>query len=505
MILAESPRRQRVTKLVNWGHWFALANIVIAIVIASIFVFSSPMPGTGVGTLYLLANWFGHIGFMTFFGFVIFILPLCYLVSNQRIIKACASIIAAVGLALLAFDALLFNRTGFHISFHAANLLRSEAQSQIAIDNWQQWAYLFLLFIVWLSFQLVLANAIWKRVERFTRYKIGIPVATFFVSCFVTSHAIHVWADARLYQPIIKQDNMFPLSYPATAKTTMSRYGLLDLAAYEERKQLQFDPDIHSITYPAEPVYCSIETSKNLTVIVQTDGETVSTFTNKPLYTVNEYYSTASSIEGLITTTLFGVPEIYQNALSKKRPVMLALPLGSGMPVSIHSDNALPLQQLSGYQQPLSDNHQGLHIAFLNGNEVAAYASDALVRGHDLLVASGFGREFGKGKLVSNLPLKAQLASTEDLAPTILNALGCTAPSTFYSTGQNLLAPARPWLVTTSGERIVVFHENKRTDVLSNGSYEISDIKTGKRSKDALNVDLLSQAIKHLSRFSKQN
>ena len=46
MILAESPRRQRVTKLVNWGHWFALANIVIAIIIASVYVVSSPAPGT---------------------------------------------------------------------------------------------------------------------------------------------------------------------------------------------------------------------------------------------------------------------------------------------------------------------------------------------------------------------------------------------------------------------------------------------------------------------------
>ena len=138
MILAESPRRQRVTKLVNWGHWFALANIIIAIVIASIFVFSSPMPGTGVGTVYLLTNWFGHIGFMTFFGFVIFILPLCYLVSNPRVIKATASVIAAVGLALLAFDALLFNRTGFHISVHAADLLKDEAQTQIGEFDWQQ-------------------------------------------------------------------------------------------------------------------------------------------------------------------------------------------------------------------------------------------------------------------------------------------------------------------------------------------------------------------------------
>lgn len=508
MILAESPRRQRVTKLVNWGHWFALANIVIAIVIASIFVFSSPMPGTGVGTLYLLANWFGHIGFMTFFGFVIFILPLCYLVSNQRIIKLSASIIAAVGLALLAFDALLFNRTGFHISFHAADLLRDEAQSTMAIESWQQWSFLFLLFIVWLGFQLVLANAIWKRVERFSRHKVGIPVTTFFVSCFVTSHAIHVWADARLYQPIIKQDNMFPLSYPATAKTTMSRYGLLDLAAYEERKQLQFNPDIHNITYPAEPVYCSVETNRNLTVIVQIDSEHAVDLANINGITLNKvsnYYSTASSIEGLMTSTLFGVPEIYQDALAQKRPVLLALPLGSGMPVSIHSDEALPLPQLSGYLQPITNNHQGLHIAFMPSKDVESYVKSTLMRKHDIIVATGFGDKEGKGSLYSTLELNATIASTEDLAPTILGALGCNAPSTYYSTGQNLLSPSRAWLVSTSGERIVVFHDGKRTDVLSNGSYEINDMTTGKRSKDALNVDLLSQAIKHLSRFSTQN
>ena len=507
MILAESPRRQRVTKLVNWGHWFALANIVIAIVIASIFVFSSPMPGTGVGTLYLLANWFGHIGFMTFFGFVIFILPLCYLVNNPSIIKASASVIAASGLALLAFDALLFNRTGFHISFYAADLLRNEAQNKMDIGSWQQWAFLLLLFVVWFSFQLVLANAIWKRIDKLTKHRVGVPVTTFFVTCFVTSHAVHVWADARLYQPIIKQDNMFPLSYPATAKTTMSRYGLLDLAAYEERKQLQFNPDIHSITYPAEPVYCSIDNSKNLTVVVQVDDSPLpdlSEINGVTLNTMANYYATASTLQGLITATLFGVPEIYQEALSQKRPVLLALPLGSGMPVSVHSDIELPFKQLAGYLQPLTNNHDGLHIAFLKGSDIQEYATHTLKRNHDIIIASGSTDTSGKGKLYSTLDISTKLASTEDLAPTILNALGCSAPATFYSTGQNLLSPTRAWLVTTSGERIVVLNENKRTDVLSNGSYEISDIQTGKRSKDTLNVDLLSQAIKHLTRFSKQ-
>jgi membrane-anchored protein YejM (alkaline phosphatase superfamily) len=501
MILAESPRRQRVTKLVNWGHWFALANIVIAIIIASIFVFSSPLPGSAIGTFYLFANWFGHIGFMTFFGFVIFILPLCYLATNPRIIKAAASIIAATGLALLAFDALLFNKTGFHISLHAADLLTSEANAQMTIESWQQWTFLLLLFLVWLGFQLVLANAIWKRVDRFSRYHVGTKVSSFFVVSFVASHAIHVWADAKLYQPVIKQDNMFPLSYPATAKTTMSRYGLLDLAAYEERKQLQFNPEIHNINYPSEPVYCAIDSSKNMLVLVQTDTKPISELASYPFNSVANYYTTATSVEGLITSTLFGVPELYQESLENKRPVMLALPMGSGMPVSIFTPNITTMVSLNGYTKNQLQASDGLHIAFIEGDDVTSAVNKALEAGSDVIVATQ--RENRTGTVMSTLPLNAPMATTEDLAPTIMHALGCNAPITFYSTGQNLLAPKRAWLVSTSGERIVMFHNNERTDVLSNGSYEITDTRTGKRSNAPLNVNLLSQAIMHLTRFSE--
>lgn len=507
MILAESPRRQRVTKLVNWGHWFALANIAIAIIIASVFVFSSPLPGTFIGSVYLFANWFGHIGFMTFFGFVIFILPLCYLVSNANVIKASASAIAAIGLALLAFDALLYNRTGFHISGNSADLLRSEAQTQASQFDWQEWGFLLMLFVVWLGFQLILANAIWQRIERLVHYKIGIPVTSFFVVCFVSSHAVHVWADAQLYQPIIKQDNMFPLSYPATAKTTMSRYGLLDLQAYEERKQLQFDPDIHNITYPTEPVYCSIDSSRNLTVIVQTDSQPLAGLDTFAMQKVENYFTTASSLDALIMTSLFGVPEIYQESLEGKKPVLLALPVGLGMPVSIHIDDTLPTQFLDNYRQPLSNEHDGLHIAFLPAAKIQSYLDASVFERGDVIIATGYSADSAnaKGTLYSTLDVNTTIASTEDLAPTILNALGCQAPVNFYSTGQNLLDAKRNWLVSTSGERIVVVHNLQRTEVLSNGSYEITNTTDNKRSNDTLNVDLLSQAIKHLTRFSQQN
>lgn len=507
MILAESPRRQRVTKLVNWGHWFALANIAIAIIIASIFIISSPSPGTPAGTLYLFSNWFGHISFMTFFGFVIFVLPLCYLVSNPSVIKAAASSIAAVGLALLAFDALLYNRTGFHISAHSAELVRNEAQNQISAFGWQQWGFLLLLFVVWLGFQLILANAIWKRIDRFMQHKIGVPVTSFFVVCFVSSHAIHIWADAELYQPIIKQDNMFPLSYPATAKVAMSRYGLLDLDRYEERKQLQFNPDIHNITYPTQPVYCSINANSNLLLIVQTDTSALNSLDSYDLREIDNYFTTASSKDALIMTTLFGVPEIYQDTLAKETPVLLALPMALGMPVSIHLDDNLPNRILERYKQPMSEGHHGLHIAFLPADKISDYLTADKFADSDVIIATGFSPDKGtqKGKLYTNLEVSAPLASNEDLAPTILNALGCHAPVNYYSTGQNLLNPTRNWLVSTSGERVIVMHNDQRIEVLSNGSYEITTISSGQRSTDSLNVDLLSQAIKHLTRFSQPN
>ena len=220
---------------------------------------------------------------------------------------------------------------------------------------------------------------------------------------------------------------------------------------------------------------------------------------------MDNYFTTASSLDGLIHTTLFGVPEIYQGTLKDKRPVLLALPVGLGMPVSIHVDETLPTEALNGYHQPVSNNHDGLHIAFLPAAKIAEMLNNEVFANSDVIIATGFDTDGGtsRGKLYTTLNVKGKLASTEDLAPTIMNALGCHAPVQFYSTGQNLLAPQRNWLVSTSGEKVIVVHNDQMIEVLSNGSFEISDVDTRARSNDPLNVDLLSRAIKHLIHFSK--
>ena len=504
MILAESPRRQRVTKLVNWGHWFALANIVIAIVIASVFVISSPAPGTVLGTFYLFANWFGHISFLTFFGFVIFILPLCYLDVSQRVIKTIASAVSALGLALMAFDALLYNRTGFHLSHNSAYLIKNEAEAQLFQFGWQQFLYLLLLFVVWFGFQLILANAVWKRIDRLMHYRIGRRVVSFFVVCFVSGHAIHVWADAQLYQPIIKQDNMFPLSYPATAKTTMSRYGLLDIERYEQRKQLQFDPDIHRVNYPSDPVYCALEPERQALLLVQIDETDISqAMKEADLRHIDNYFTTSTSMGGLITSTLYGVPELYQQSLKTTQPVLFGLSDAYGLSTELYacSDAQLKAEFTELTFSERLTGSANIVVAFADGGALTRLLQRSDLTNTLVMVATGYQQS--KGTLYTNLAVNSELASTEDLVPTLVNALGCSAPSQFYSTGQNLLSPKRDWLVSTSGEKIVVFFNDQRIDVLSNGSYDITHISNEMRSDDALNVDLLSRAIKHLTRFSQ--
>lgn len=494
MILTESPRRKRVTQMVTWGHWFALANIVFALIISSVYIFSSPAPGSWLGNTYMLANWLGHISFVTFFGFVLFVLPWCYLVKNDKAVRLTGAIVAASGLALLAFDALVYTRTGFHISFNSAQIVRTVEETRMAEFSWKQWFYLLLLFCFWLSGQLVLANAIWQRLDRLSRYKFTPSVASFFLTCFIASHGVHIWADARLYQPIVKQDNLFPLSYPATAKTTMSRYGLLDLDAYKQRKKLQFNEQVNTIRYPSEPVYCGIDNTRSALVFIQTDQAPLS-INNQQLNSDVAFYSLSTSASSQQVSSIFGVPEIYYESLADKRPVLLALPKAQGFRVSVSANSDILHSGISAFESPFSNFTTGLHIAFMPASEIQQ-ALDAVPYENNIIMVASTTR------LYANIPLKTNNASSEDIAPTILSALGCRSVIQSYSTGRNLGAPARDWIVSTSGERIVVIQRTQRIDVMTNGNYEITNLADNTRSSEGLNVNLLSQAVKHLTRFS---
>ncbi|GAA0349112.1 hypothetical protein GCM10009092_11870 [Bowmanella denitrificans] len=508
MILGDTPRRQRVTKLVSWGHWFALSNILIAIVIASIYVFNSPMPESGLGVVYLLSNWFSHIAFLTFMGFILFVLPLCYLLPNVRVVKGISSVFAAVGLALLAFDALLYNKHGLHLSLGSADVIRSETRNAMMNFSWQQWSYLGLLFVVWLSFQLMMANALWKRIERFQKKRIGLPILSFFVLCFVSSHGSHIWADANLYQPIIKQDDMFPLSYPATAKTLMSKYGLLDIQSYQRRKELQLDSQFNAVTYPAAPVYCGIRDQASLVLLVATEPVQLGHLGSAlALKHHPQHFDVAAEQSAARFSVLYGLPSLYQSALQGQRPVPLDLTHKLGLPTLIYSAQRLPsgVQSLSKdwpeFFNQVSQPGPKLAIGFVNAEQLNTLMSGDLHQHSQLLLTQM--RPNQQVGLFSSMALNGTVSSHEDLLPTLMGLLGCNAPSLNYSTGQSLTNVQRNWLISNNNGKLVLLDDNQRVEVDPQGNYKIYDLQSGEQSPNSLNMSRLSQAIKHLSRFAE--
>jgi len=507
MILAETPRRKLVTQLVNWGHWFALLNIIIAITIAAIYILNSPAPGSVIGTFYLFINWLSHIGFLTFFGFVILILPLCYLVPNAKAVKVLSSVLAALGLALLAFDALLYNKYGVHLSLNSAELIRSETQTAIAQFGWQQWGFLLLLFIVWLSFQLIVANALWQRIDKLQKRKLGLPISGFFVSCFVVSHALHVWADANLYQPIVQQDNMFPLSYPATAKTLMARYSLLDIKDYQQRKALQFNQTIKGIIYPAEPVYCSVDSSKKVLLLSLVEGELPNTIVG--LSNFEHHYLLESSIDNGITTVLYGLPELYHSALKSYSPLLLQLPNSMGLKVSLYLDNishprlATYQQDWQQFKQSVFDASSNLSIGFVQTGQLDELLTEKVLAQYQVIVTTLVDQNTLKIALLTNITINKSMSSLEDIAPTALNLLGCAAQAKAYSTGNTLTQKGNlNYIVSTQGSKVLLLTNNQRIEIMKNGNVRVFDLNTGDEAFSQVDPNILSQGIKHLSRFS---
>ncbi|BDX06777.1 DUF3413 domain-containing protein [Planctobacterium marinum] len=515
MILTETPKRQLVSKLVTWGHWFTLCNIIVAICIAGIYLFSSALPETLLGLFYLLANWFSHIGFLTFFGFVILVLPLCYLYPNSRFLRAWASVVAAFGLAFLAFDALLYTRQGMHFSPYSAEFIRQQTDTVLAGLKGHQILFLIVSFFVWLLFQLLIANSLWHRIERLQKFRFGLPISGAFVALFMFSHIVHVWADANLYQPVMKQDNMFPLSYPATAKTLMSKYGLLDIEQYRAKKRLQFDNQFERVTYPKSSLFCAADNDENtVLLLIEATNENphIALPPGSQTRILPYHFDLSSSSVSSVKTALYGLPETFHNNIANVSPILLQVLSGSNKTVYGYTENETLKQffadnnvtPLDSPENMLKNDIQpGLSILHVNVEQAEKWLDQkAESQPYFASVVSADNKVFA----ATNLPIHKNnpLSSHQDIAPTLLNYLGCHIADELHSTGQNLLLSGRNWIVSNQQNKIIILHNNLRTEIDPSGNYQLYSLDGELQNNTELNIPLLGQAIKLLSSFSEK-
>ena len=226
---------KKLLHLISWSHWFTFFNIIAAIALSSYYLFSETAPESLLGQIYLICTWVSHIAFLTFMSFVLILFPLTIVWPNTRVIRTSGSLIFTFGLLLLLLDGFIYSRLGYHLNASSSSqiigLIKDIAQESIIF-----YIASGILAIIILGFELTISNYAWKHLKQLQKTIFARFVIFTFVLAFFFSHLTHIWADANLDYDVLRQDTVLPLSYPATAKTLLTKYGLFDVEDYIERK-----------------------------------------------------------------------------------------------------------------------------------------------------------------------------------------------------------------------------------------------------------------------------
>ena len=247
MVTLRQPYREKVSQMVSWGHWFALFNMLLAMVLGSRYLFVADWPTTLAGRLFSYVSLVGHFSFLVFTSYVLILFPLTFIVVSQRLMRFLSVILATAGMTLLLIDSEGFTRFHLHLNPVVWELVINPDQNEMARD----WQLMFISVPVIFLIEMLFATWSWQKLRSLTRRRhYARPVAWFFFLSFVSSHLVYIWADANFYRPITMQRANLPLSYPMTARRFLEKHGLLDAQDYQRRLVEQGAPEAVSVQYP---------------------------------------------------------------------------------------------------------------------------------------------------------------------------------------------------------------------------------------------------------------
>ena len=255
----------QTSQIVSWGHWFTLFNIFVVIVLGSQYLLIADWPRTFMGRFYAIISAIGHFSFLTFIAYLILLFPLSFFIHSSRWQRIIATVVATIGISLLLIDIEVFSHFRMHLNLSIWQLFTSDKTSFLNS------AFILIPFI--LLVEILFAIWSWKKLRSLSKRKrYARPVVIGFILCFVSSHLIHIWADANFYRPITMQRSSLPLSYPLTARHFLERYGFIAENDYRNRTIQEGNPFAIAIEYPLDRITFNEQQTKQNILIINIDG-----------------------------------------------------------------------------------------------------------------------------------------------------------------------------------------------------------------------------------------
>lgn len=526
-------RRDKIARLISWGHWFTFFNIILALAIGTLYIEAADTPATFLGGFYMLISWLGHFAFLPFITFIILIFPFCLIVPFSRFLKGVATLVAAFGLIALVADALFFRQYGYHLNTYSLSQLALDAETAFAGASFVLLLGMLLVFVVLLVFELALANVAWKRLDRLREKHWGASFSAVFVLCFLASHSIHIWADAVFYTPITKQDDLFPLSYPTTAQTLMSKHGWLAEERSQATDRLLKGTAQIKLNYPPQGLMCARQGQTRDTYVVVFDSLTEAEQQRLMgiLPQLKRFQSPLvgqTNISRGLFELLYGLADIYSEPMAVQRQVPAFWQQLNDYQIQVELTGDLQAFDVAEYLRATSPESYRDTLTFSlqtdMTNAVLERLAKEIVAGHQVIVTALTNAEMGTDKAeayslravsvpllhTANLPFAEQdVALLTDIVPTLTQRyMNCAGGVEAFATGKNIfLQRERDFPVMTSfGRDLVVYDSGATTVISAEGRVRSFANETlVEQPNVAPATPVLVDGIKHLQRFSKQN
>ncbi|MDZ7735115.1 MAG: DUF3413 domain-containing protein [Gammaproteobacteria bacterium] len=304
-----APSRPRA-ELLRFCGWLFICNALVMALIGLRYLFYLPAPDSALALIYILIAYPGHFAQLGFLPMLL-LAPLILLLPKPHLIRPLAIFIAAASSALLLLDTLVFAENRFHL-----NALT------VAILGWRSWLFAGIYLIIFIVLLSLLAVQIgkWLRARRLRR---GPWLAMVLVVCILTTHVMHIWADARYYVPITSMTPYLPLFYPQTAKRFLTRHNIMDVTANRDRGAVNsmIGQSGDRLDYPLKPLACNQPAPHYNTLLILVDAmrgdslrpewtPNMSTFAGKAS-NFERHYSGGNSSRIGVFSLFYGLPATY--------------------------------------------------------------------------------------------------------------------------------------------------------------------------------------------------
>jgi membrane-anchored protein YejM (alkaline phosphatase superfamily) len=248
--------------LLRWIGWFALANALVFGLISLRYFGGFVSDQSALTWTYLVSVYVGHHVLITTVPLFLLTLPLVIIFPNKPILTWVSILFFSLMMALMVLDSLLWSQSRFHLNVLTMQIL-----------GWQSWVFAGFIFLIGLIFEFTLAKMVWNWLDKPKKRRGGL-VASFCLSMIFLSQAIYAWADASYYVPVTSMSQQIPVYKGVTAKSLLTRLGLVDFKESRERQLARTisremeAPEGRVLNYPLSPLQCENSAPYNLLIIL---------------------------------------------------------------------------------------------------------------------------------------------------------------------------------------------------------------------------------------------